>query len=497
VDGGAYIGSRVIPLPDRLGAARRALESVIEEAGWRGDRDFVLLAVQEALTNALRHGRGLRQASAEVGHDEVVVRIADFGERFDPSPYLRSAPPPLVERGRGLWMMGELTSVFGVSHEDEGNCVELRFRASAEHGQAPPHSGDVVRSLAESAHLLFDAIGAGVVVVDDRLLVCEANTPVLRLLGLAAEEVVGRDIRAVSAVAKDLFREPDEFVDRVLYLHAHPHEQADDLLVLATGGMIRRRSFPIRDDGTIIGRLDAYSQVGEESTAVAAMQRALLPRLPSWPGLDVGAIYHPATAGAFVGGDFYDFVELPGGGRCVVIGDVSGRGTAAAAASATVRAYLRSSLESAGVTSAFADVDRAVTRELADEEFVTLAVAMEESPGVWTALSCGHEPLLLVHDGEVRHLDPRGELLGLGLSESRVRAPFTLVPGDALLLYTDGVTDAGFGRDRFGIDRLRAALLEHVGRSAQDLVTAIDNRVHEFAGTRIRDDHALVALVVP
>lgn len=489
--------SAATALPERLSEARAALETLIEESGWSGDRDLVLLAVQEGLTNALRHGRGVREATAEVRSGEVLVRIADFGERFDPDPYLRSTPPPFVERGRGLWMMGELASSFDLHHDDDGNSLQLLFRASGEADEVPPHSGSVVQELAASAHLLFNAIGAGVVVVDDRLVVCEANSPVLRLLGLPAEEVVGRDIRAMATFAKDLFREPDEFVDRVLYLHAHPAEQADDLLMLADGTLVRRRSFPIRSGRTIIGRLDAYSQVGEESTAVAAMQRALLPDLPSWRGLDVGAIYHPATAGSFVGGDFYDFIELPGGVRCVVIGDVSGRGTEAAAASATVRAYLRASLESRGVTHALIDVERAVTRELGEEEFVTVAMVMEEAPGVWTALSCGHEPLLLVRDGAVSTIDAGGELLGMGLSRTYVRCPFTLGSGDVLLLYTDGVTDAGYGRDRFGMERLQEALLDNRELGAQELVVAIDQRIHEMAGTRIPDDHALVALVVP
>jgi serine phosphatase RsbU (regulator of sigma subunit)/anti-sigma regulatory factor (Ser/Thr protein kinase) len=496
--GGGATEVRGSALPQRSSEARDHLERLVAEAGWTGDADLLLLAVQEALTNAVRHGRGLRWATAVVSDDEVVVEVADGGEEFDPGPYLRGTPDAMVERGRGLWMMGQLASAVDVRHDGDGNTVVLRFRADGAVADRTPSAPSALAALAVAAHPLFEAITAATLVVDDRLVVCEANSSALALFGCTAEEAVGSDIRGVVASARELFREPDEFVDRVLELHAHPDEQADDLLVLADGSMMRRRSFPVRaDDGRVLGRLDAYSKMGEESSAIAAMQRALLPSLPDWPGLDVGAIYHPATSSAFVGGDFYDFVDLPGGARCAVVGDVSGRGSAAAAASATVRAYLRASLESSGVTAAFADVDRAVTRELGEEEFVTLVVAMEEAPGVWTALSCGHEPPLLLTGGEVHVLDLRGELLGMGLGGTRVRRTFTLRSGDALLLYTDGVVDAGFGTHRFGLDRLLAALREGEGLPAQQLVALVDRRVHEMAGTRIPDDHALVALVVP
>jgi anti-sigma regulatory factor (Ser/Thr protein kinase) len=486
-----------VALDERFGDARRSLLALLDQVGWTGDEDLVLLAVQEALTNAVRHGRGLRRASAQVADGELVVEVADYGESFEAGPYVRNEPDLLVERGRGLWMMGQLASALEVHHETEGNAVELRFQATPPEPEPVPSRPSALSPLARTAHPLLEAIPAGILLVDDDLVVQEANTTLLRMLGRDGDDVVGEDLRAFVATTKHAFREPEEFVDRVLYLCAHPETQADEILQRRDGSLLRRRSFPVLgDDGTVLGRIDAYSRLGEEAMAIAAMQRALLPRLPSWTSLDVGAVYHAATASSFVGGDFYDFVDLPGGGRCVVIGDVSGRGATAAATSASVRAYLRAALEVGGVTAAFTDLDRAVSRELAEDEFVTLAVATEEARGVWTAMSCGHEPPLVLSGGEVRVLDVAGDLLGMEMADIRARQAFTLAPGDVLVLYTDGVIDAGYGRHRFGLDRLVDAVAAGAGLGAQQLVDSIDRRVHEFAAGALSDDHAIVAVVV-
>lgn len=66
--------------------------------GWKGDENLVLLAVQEALTNAVRHGRGLRRASAQVSGGELVVEVADYGKAFEAGPYVRSTPDLLAAR---------------------------------------------------------------------------------------------------------------------------------------------------------------------------------------------------------------------------------------------------------------------------------------------------------------------------------------------------------------------------------------------------------------
>lgn len=240
-----------------------------------------------------------------------------------------------------------------------------------------------------------------------------------------------------------------------------------------------------------------YLPVPEQTDLVAGIQRALLPAAPAWDTVSIGAIYHPAEATAFVGGDFYDFTELSSGARCVLIGDVSGRGPAAAATSTIVRAYLRAALMSHGLAGAISALEATLHREFATEEFVTLTLCVQEAPNIWTLTNCGHPPSLLFRDGAVTQLSARGPLLGMGVPGQWVREPIVMRSGDTLLLFTDGVIEAGSRDRRFGTERLQRVFGELAGMPAQDLVEAIDQRVHDFALGDIDDDHVLVAVRLP
>jgi phosphoserine phosphatase RsbU/P len=105
-------------------------------------------------------------------------------------------------------------------------------------------------------------------------------------------------------------------------------------------------------------------------------------------------------------------------------------------------------------------VERSLVADFDEEEFVTLAVAAQEGPDVWSLVSCGHPPALLYRGGAVTVTDATGPLLGQGLATQWRREPFELAPGDLLLLYSDGVLDAGRGTQRFGLTRLVEALAE-------------------------------------
>lgn len=495
-----YTGGAVsAALSNDVSHARAQIEAFLAAREWRGDIDAVLIAVHEALTNADRHGGGIRDVVIAVTGDELVLEVADSGKAFDPEPYTAHRPPLDVERGRGLWLIDQITDRFEISEEPGGSRTVLVFTPGvrgadrAADGGVAPRPAPARPTVGEVGGQLLHGLGAAVYLVDDELVVWDAQGPFLELFGVSPEEMVGADARGVLARFKTVFCEPARYEGRMLDLYAHPTEVAQDLLLLRDGRVVRRYTAPLTHGGKAIGRLIAYFPVAEETQLVADMQRTLLPGLPDWPELDIGAIYHPAQAGVFVGGDFFDFVELSAGGRCFVVGDVSGRGAAAAAASTGVRAYLRAALRSQGVAGAIPDLARTLAGDFPDEQFVTLALCAQESATVWTLTNCGHEAALLLRDGVVTEITATGMLLGIAADGEWAREPFVTRPGDVLLLYTDGVVDAGHADQRFGMDRLKTALRDLGALGAQELVEAIDARVHSHA-TDIGDDHVLLAV---
>lgn len=475
-------------------SARQQVEEVLRDQGSIVDVDAVVIAVHEALINADRHGGGLREVSVKGTSDLVRVTVTDRGQQFEPYPYMHQQPDVLAERGRGLWLIRQIADVVEVAHVDGGNRVTMEFRSVTSKVAAPPPAATSSEEWSSlRPYEVIETLGGAALVIDEHLTVRECYGQLQRLFGLDAGAVVGRDFRGLTADMKRRFADGQDYESRVLAEFAHPDQRRDEVEVMADGRLLRRYSTPVGGNGA---RLVVYLPAGEQTELLAQMQQAMLPPLPSWPDLDIGAIYHPAQATAFVGGDFYDFFELTVGGRCALIGDISGRGAAAAASSTAVRAYLRASLGTHGVAAAVASLDATLTREFQLEEFVTLAMCVQESTDVWTLTNCGHTPALLLRNGVVTELSAGGPLLGLGLGGPWTRQPFVLRSQDILLLYTDGVLDARHGEE-FGMTRLTEALVELAELPAQQLVEAIDARVHAFSLDRVSDDHVIVALRVP
>lgn len=484
-------------LPCSIGEARAGLDAVLRRHGWPGDIDALLLAVQEALVNADRHGGGLREVAVRAG-ERVVVDIADFGTEFDWEPYVAEPPDLLAERGRGLWLMGALASVIEVHGEVGGARVRLTFdpheQPSADRSVGGAVDDEPLMPLSQLAPGMLEALGAAAAVVDRRLIVREVVGNFAQLVATEVGDVTGRDLRGLIAELKHRFADPQGYEERVLRAFADPKHATEDMFLLADGRLVRHHTFPlVHADGAPAGRVLVLLPVAEQTELLAAFQRSLLPAIPDSDALDIGAIYHPAQASAFVGGDFYDFLSLSGG-CCIVVGDVSGRGTGAAAASVRTRAYLRAVLATTGLTGAIPALEQALHEEFTEEEFVTMALVAQESADVWTLTSCGHPSPLLTDGEQVREFSDRGPLLGFNIAREWTRELFVLNPGEVLLLYTDGVTDAGSGRDRFGTTRLRAALTELKHLPAQELVEALDARVHAFSSEEISDDHVLLAV---
>jgi sigma-B regulation protein RsbU (phosphoserine phosphatase) len=246
----------------------------------------------------------------------------------------------------------------------------------------------------------------------------------------------------------------------------------------------------------------AYEIVERELKVVADIQRSLLPReLPAIPGLELAASYQTSQ---WAGGDYYDFFELPDGRWGFLIADVSGHGTPAAVMMAILHSLAHGHPGHPEPPSALLEhVNRRLAaRYTAENEiFVTAFYAIYDPIRRELTYSCaGHNPPQLKRCslGKVDSLeDVGGPPLGLFDDTEYPHAKVTLRPGDILVLYTDGITEAMDSRNRqFGLDRLND-VLARCDRDAPQMCNAILEALDRFtSGNAAHDDRTLLVAKV-
>jgi serine phosphatase RsbU (regulator of sigma subunit) len=202
-----------------------------------------------------------------------------------------------------------------------------------------------------------------------------------------------------------------------------------------------------------------------------------------------------------VGGDFYDLFNVAGDEWIAVVGDVCGKGTEAAAVTALARYTIRTAaVRRRSPASILAWLNDSMCRQDLQGRFCTIAcVHLDTSrPAIRVAVSCGgHPPALLRRaDGAVEELGTAGTLLGLVRDPQLSDQRSELHPGDALVLFTDGITEARAPERMLEPDDLRRALSTMPGDSARGIVERLTALAMGAEGTPPRDDIALLALRV-
>jgi serine phosphatase RsbU (regulator of sigma subunit)/PAS domain-containing protein len=232
----------------------------------------------------------------------------------------------------------------------------------------------------------------------------------------------------------------------------------------------------------------------ERSHIAQTLQKSLLPEaLPAIPGLRVSSLYRPAGAENLVGGDFYDAFPT-GRGWLLLVGDVTGRGAEAAAQTAQARHTLRTAGMLLGdPAQAVHQLNRALTdrRELAPCTVALVHVSAQTAEVV----CAGHPQPLLIRAGEPRPIGHFGPMVGAWADSAWAAETLALEPGDVLVLYTDGVTDAKGAAERFG-DANLVATLRGVDDAA-GAVAAIDRALNAFQKGPQADDTAVLAFDLP
>ena len=267
----------------------------------------------------------------------------------------------------------------------------------------------------------------------------------------------------------------------------------------------RRRHRFSRPELAFLETLTSYLSVTVERArlvsvlreAVTSLQAAVLPAsFPTVPGLDAGALYRSASEVAQVGGDFYDLFALDGGRVAAVIGDVCGKGVAAARHTVRLRYELRTLLEEdrppGRVLTAF---NRRVQEEFVADEYATLLLLiLDPATGAVSWSSAGHPPPVLTGPTP-RTLAFAGSLpVGLFGDATYHTSRFTLPPGRCVVLYTDGVIEArNPDRQEFGTEGLEAAA-PAVAASAAAVAEVVLKQVLSHSGGHLDDDAAVLVL---
>lgn len=240
-------------------------------------------------------------------------------------------------------------------------------------------------------------------------------------------------------------------------------------------------------------------RIAEQMRLAGVVQRRMIPeKSPQIPGLDIAATYIPCFD---VGGDFYDFLEIRENCIVVVIADVVGKGIPAAIMMSlfrgTVRAYADAEGGREDIEEVINKLNKMASRECRAGEFVTLFYAIiDVKEQSITYCNCGHEPTVLIREGQITELEEGGFALGVkGQAEYEIET-VSLKDGDCLLFYTDGLIDAAdFDGKFWGRERMLRAAKKFSADSAEQMVKNILMYRRRFVGiARQIDDTSIIVV---
>jgi serine phosphatase RsbU (regulator of sigma subunit) len=252
------------------------------------------------------------------------------------------------------------------------------------------------------------------------------------------------------------------------------------------------------------------TRIAEQMRLAGIVQRRMIPeKSPQMPGLDIAATYIPCFD---VGGDLYRFFQLHENSLDVAIADVIGKGIPAAIMMSSFQGAMRAYVDSVRDNPAHSDeedrsdchkdvinrINKMACDECRDGEFITLFLsAIDVRDMTMTYCNCGHQPTLLLRDGQFRELDKGGIVLGVDPKAEYEIETLELKDGDCLLFYTDGLIDAAnFEGEFWGRERMLKAAMEFAAAcSAEQMIKNILGYRRRFVGLASQCDDTSIIVV--
>jgi PAS domain S-box-containing protein len=423
---------------------------------------------------------------------------------------------PLISEEKSIGVLEVLNKKDGSSFDEQDQRLLLAFASQVAVTIENARLYSDVRRMKEFNEGLIQSMAEGIVVTDAEGRITLANPAAATLLGYAPGELVDqRWMTIIPSEQHPIVTAADERrmrgkVDS--YEIELVHRSGRRIPVLVSGSP---RFEEGRFDGTMavftdITEVLAHQKIEQELALAWQIQFSFLPdELPDVPGWQLAATLKPARE---TSGDFYDAIPLPGGRLGLLVADVTDKGTAAAlymAASYTlIRTYVAEFETKPAL--AFHAVHRRLLTDTKSDQFVTVFYGvLDTAAGMLTYCNAGHNPPYLLcqasRSGRTQHgpvaqeLNCTGPPLGIRLPKEVTWEQRTvqLAPGDVLVLYSDGITEAhNSQRELFGERRLLAATQTQVGCSALELRDAIMLAIDEFVGDAPQIDDITLMVAV-
>lgn len=281
------------------------------------------------------------------------------------------------------------------------------------------------------------------------------------------------------------------YADSPTYENTFSEEHLDILTTLASVASIRVENARLTEERFETQRMERELELATE------IQQRFQPSAP--PQMEKYELQGISFACYEIGGDYYDFIERDSGSMLIALGDVSGKGTAAALLMSSLHAAIHAQTMARG---SLPEIVMAVNEYLAkntpSNRFITFFVA-ELSPddGELSYINAGHNPPIIGRaNGSVEELESGGFPLGIMPMAEFELGKVSLEPGEAVVVFSDGVSEAANNDgEEFGIERLSEVIKKHVGRSAAGLRDKIESELSAFTGTAPANDDITLVIV--
>jgi len=240
------------------------------------------------------------------------------------------------------------------------------------------------------------------------------------------------------------------------------------------------------------------NRLEREIEIATKIQEVFLPKkFPKFDNLEIDGLIVPAR---HVGGDYYDFIELPGGKLIVVVADVSGKGVAASLIMANLQAAIRVVADiGLPLIEIINHINKVICKNTGDDKFVTLFIGILDLKSMkFEYINAGHNPPIVFNSSDEQILLKSGGLpLGIFLDEFDYETgDYQLKKNDLLVFYTDGITEAkNVINQEFGEYRLISTIKDNMDESVADIINQVNSKIKEFAGSREQyDDITITAM---